>query len=885
LNILWVAYTIPRIRTSVSIIMTSLFSILRPKQLGDLKPLPFFMVKILVPQVRYYMKNWLSSGFSAPFEALENADFNNFSQLLLGFEAAYMSETGVDMISWVSKSLGTALFSLYLDKKLIQYYSDEFNIKNTPQYKANIFTVAARSQLLSGDNTFQSHITWDLVNLASALNHIVSIPTHLFQAERSMRLIQEAIVDTKSISSFDSKYFILGLAGVTILSAVSGIAIKKWCTDLCKAEYDNKRGVLDVAKAIEQNIDTIESRCSLNEHVSFIADSQWNAVKFRIKHDVVDYSGDFLQAAVSSSVFLLSFYFLKQAILGNGAVLDRGEVTLLINKIFSEANTMIKIGSGLNKAYIGIVYAKDSWEKLSNFIHKAEEVKVKVQSNTLNISHIEQEDSKIALSIKNFEMKWSGSIPIAAQTAVVRYQNVTQIDEADFQYGQKYYLKGETGAGKTTVIHHILYGYSHAESMKGDVQISKKIKHLITLPNHGNKNLTKILRDFGSETAKKYIAALRLTDVFEQKLDRAWNTFSAGEQKRIALLEALLTIENDSLLILDESFNSIDRKVKKDVEALVDEVAKDKNLCLIMVDHQIKTKNHNIVTVTKNTQKQEIVNVMKKLVIQQAQNNNTLSAILGDFDQAAAKKYIEVLECSEILKGCNKHWNEFNSNEQKRIALLHALLNIKEGTQYIILDEPFRDLDSKMQIAVSAMLNDVIKMKQVSLVVVERKEDDRPHIAKASKRMKELTVKDKNSTDTLGKILGNFDSKTTEKYINALHLTDALKNMDKHWNEFNANEQKQIAILDALIQAEESKHSLIIEAFSEEYLNELHPVSPKEEDVTIDIYNKEKPIHAHPAKTYWQSFVGMFSDHSKVQSETPACCAHGHGHGYGHGHS
>ncbi len=83
------------------------------------------------------------------------------------------------------------------------------------------------------------------------------------------------------------------------------------------------------------------------------------------------------------------------------------------------------------------------------------------------------------------------------------------------------------------------------------------------------KNIDKILRDMGLKGVKKKKAS----------------TLSGGQQQRVALARALL--RDKPILLLDEPFTGLDFETRESMLELVRNITKSKNICTIMVTHDL----------------------------------------------------------------------------------------------------------------------------------------------------------------------------------------------------------------------------------------------------------------------------------------------------------
>jgi ABC-type uncharacterized transport system fused permease/ATPase subunit len=162
-----------------------------------------------------------------------------------------------------------------------------------------------------------------------------------------------------------------------------------------------------------------------------------------------------------------------------------------------------------------------------------------------------------------------------------------------FQPGKTYLLSGESGLGKSTVLKSILGLYHNA---KGEVYFPCPINEIYfvsqnpifpidctlleaitySLPNHNKIDLAKLIRYMEILGLSKLIPLLEVTK-------QSWASLSRGEQQRLSLLHPLLNHPKPVVLIMDEPTASINREMRKVIQALIkDEL---KNTIIIYVDH------------------------------------------------------------------------------------------------------------------------------------------------------------------------------------------------------------------------------------------------------------------------------------------------------------
>ena len=157
---------------------------------------------------------------------------------------------------------------------------------------------------------------------------------------------------------------------------------------------------------------------------------------------------------------------------------------------------------------------------------------------------------------------------------------------------------GSSGIGKTTLLR-IIAGLE--EPSEGEVRINEKLvssKNFILPPER--RNLGLVVEDralfphlnvkknvmFGinyieeKETlAREYLELFKVLDL-EEKFP---HEISAGQQQRVAFARALIT--NPDILLLDEPFAALDKKLKSELHVETKKIFKEKGLSVILVTH------------------------------------------------------------------------------------------------------------------------------------------------------------------------------------------------------------------------------------------------------------------------------------------------------------
>jgi iron(III) transport system ATP-binding protein len=159
-------------------------------------------------------------------------------------------------------------------------------------------------------------------------------------------------------------------------------------------------------------------------------------------------------------------------------------------------------------------------------------------------------------------------------------------------------ILGESGSGKTTLLR-IIAGLEQPTS--GEVIINERVvsnKDFVLPPE--KRNLGLVVEDralfphlnveknvmFGiyKAQAKESLAHnyLRLFKV-EHLRKKFPHEISAGEQQRVAFARALIT--NPNILMLDEPFGALDKRLKSELHAETKRIFREKELSVLLVTH------------------------------------------------------------------------------------------------------------------------------------------------------------------------------------------------------------------------------------------------------------------------------------------------------------
>jgi spermidine/putrescine transport system ATP-binding protein len=169
----------------------------------------------------------------------------------------------------------------------------------------------------------------------------------------------------------------------------------------------------------------------------------------------------------------------------------------------------------------------------------------------------------------------------------------------DIDKGEFLFLLGPSGCGKTTSLRIIAglvkpdSGNIHIDGTRmNNIPVNKRklgmvfqnyalFPHFTVFENIAfGMKLLKTPKDVISKKVKEILSLVRLDKSFEVRYP---SNLSGGQQQRIALARAIATSPN--VLLLDEPFGALDRKLRKEMQVELKELHKKLGITLIFVTH------------------------------------------------------------------------------------------------------------------------------------------------------------------------------------------------------------------------------------------------------------------------------------------------------------
>lgn len=181
------------------------------------------------------------------------------------------------------------------------------------------------------------------------------------------------------------------------------------------------------------------------------------------------------------------------------------------------------------------------------------------------------------------------------------YEQMLMHFKLHVQKGERVAIIGESGAGKSTLLN-LIAGFDVPTS--GEIWLDN-CNH--TRTEVANRPVSMLFQDnnlFPHLTVEQNIGLalvpslslsseqkIQVADIAEKMgikelLDRRADQLSGGQKQRVALARTLL--RDKPILLLDEPFSALDPKRREELQQLVAQLCKERELTLLMVTHQIE---------------------------------------------------------------------------------------------------------------------------------------------------------------------------------------------------------------------------------------------------------------------------------------------------------
>jgi spermidine/putrescine ABC transporter ATP-binding subunit len=197
-------------------------------------------------------------------------------------------------------------------------------------------------------------------------------------------------------------------------------------------------------------------------------------------------------------------------------------------------------------------------------------------------------------------MKTSAPSDLEVSNLTKRYNDVVALDDVNLSVkgGEFLTILGASGSGKTTLLK-LISGFENPDS--GTIRVAGRD---ITSLSASKRNIGMVFQNYAlfphmtvarnvgfalsmrkvpkSEIARRVTEALQLVELtgYEERFPRQ---LSGGQQQRVALARAVLF--HPSILLLDEPFGALDRKLRETLQLEVRRLQRRLNLTTIFITH------------------------------------------------------------------------------------------------------------------------------------------------------------------------------------------------------------------------------------------------------------------------------------------------------------
>lgn len=187
------------------------------------------------------------------------------------------------------------------------------------------------------------------------------------------------------------------------------------------------------------------------------------------------------------------------------------------------------------------------------------------------------------------------------------YKSMPMDFDLHIQAQEKVAIIGSSGAGKSTLLN-LIAGFEFPQS--GEIWLnqqnhthSQPFQRPVSMLFQENNLFTHL--SVAQNIALGLKPSLKLTALEQEQvlqaasavslelfLDRLPNQLSGGQRQRVAIARCLL--RNQPILLLDEPFSALDPALRVEMQALINQLCKEKQLTLLLVTHQPSEIEHSI---------------------------------------------------------------------------------------------------------------------------------------------------------------------------------------------------------------------------------------------------------------------------------------------------
>lgn len=374
------------------------------------------------------------------------------------------------------------------------------------------------------------------------------------------------------------KHWILGLLMIVtvlignVLRFVVSSKAEKYSAELSKAEGIRNKSVVDFVS----NINTVQKMRSISYMNEILDRDNEECIKKTRKwviFDEIAYCGcKLIIFAYTPIVLLLYVPILNTLVEPNEFFLTLSAVAIqLVHNAKSFARCI-----SVNNKYIG------TYNKMEEIL-KPE-----------NLRQDLFEEDFMNLTVEN--LKFSYELKRPGDSRVVE----VNIPEFSFKKGEKVCIYGESGQGKTTLLHLISGEIENDNTYINDKKTKSRLKcmfiaqdtEMFDMSLEGNLSLGRTLNFYDF---LHYIRAVGLMDWYDSQKD-GWYTIlgergvfvSTGQRQRLNLIRGLVAHDDEEVFLLDEPTSNVDEEVEEKMIELIQDVLYDKTV--VIVTHRPKIK-------------------------------------------------------------------------------------------------------------------------------------------------------------------------------------------------------------------------------------------------------------------------------------------------------